>query len=138
MLAIIHLLADRTLAIALPAGYESRVRDYVENEMASLDIPGAAMVVVDGDEIVFAQGFGTAGRERSVTPATPFHLASVSKSPTAFGAMQQIEAGHLSLDSRLGDLVPEMVSGDTAAITVADLFGHTSGWTELPPDLGRR
>lgn len=140
-LAII-LLLNTKLAIALPVGYESRVRDYVESEMASLDIPGAAVVVVEGSEIVFAQGFGMAGRDRAVTPGTPFHLASVSKSLTAFGAMQQIEAGNLSLENRLGELLPDMVVGDTAAITVANLIGHTTGWTEydglvnrVDPDL---
>ena len=141
VLAIILLLSTRP-AIALPAGYESRVRDYVESEMASLDIPGAAVVVVEGDEIVFAQGFGMAGRDQAVTPGTPFHLASVSKSLTAFGAMQQIEAGNLSLESRLGDLLPELVAGETAPITVSNLIGHTTGWTEydglvnrVDPDL---
>ncbi|MGI8516774.1 MAG: hypothetical protein ACR2ME_00265 [Acidimicrobiia bacterium] len=68
LLAMILLLNAR-LAIALPAGYESRVRDYVESEMASLDIPGAAAVVVEEDEIVLAQGFGMAGRNRAVTRA---------------------------------------------------------------------
>ena len=141
VLAIVLLLNVKP-AIALPAGYESRVRDYVESEMASLDIPGAAVVVVEGDEIVFAQGFGMAGSGRAVTPGTPFHLASVSKSLTAFGAMQQIEAGNLSLESRLGDLLPDMAAGETAAITVANLIGHTTGWAEydglvnrVDPDL---
>ena len=141
VLAIILLLITRP-AIALPAGYESRVRDYVESEMASLDIPGAAVVIVEGDEIIFAQGFGIAGRDRAVTPTTPFHLASVSKSLTAFGAMQQIEAGNLSLETRLGDLLPELVASDTAPITVSNLIGHTTGWTvydglvnRVDPDL---
>lgn len=141
VLAIILLLNTRP-ALALPAGYESRVRDYIESEMVSLDIPGAAVVVVEGDEIVFAEGFGMAGRDRAVTPSTPFHLASVSKSLTAFGAMQQIEAGNLSLENRLGDLLPDMVAGETAAVTVANLIGHTTGWTEydglvnrVDPDL---
>ena len=141
VLAIILLLITRP-AIALPAGYESRVRDYVESEMASLDIPGAAVVIVEGDEIIFAQGFGMAGRDRAVTPSTPFHLASVSKSLTAFGAMQQIEAGNLSLEAHLGDLLPELVASETAPITVSNLIGHTTGWTvydglvnRVDPDL---
>lgn len=98
--------------------------------MASLDIPGAAVVVVEGDEIVFAQGFGMARRDQQVTPATPFHLASVSKSLTAFGAMQQVEAGSLSFESRPGDLLPEFVAEATAPITVSNLLGHITGWTE--------
>lgn len=56
--------------------------------------------------MVFAQGFRMAGSDRAVTPGTPFHL--VSRSLTAFGAMQQIEAGNLSLETLLGDLLPDM------------------------------
>jgi CubicO group peptidase (beta-lactamase class C family) len=106
------------------------VEDYVASEVGSLDIPGAAVVVVEGDHIDFAMGFGSAGRDRPVTPSTPFHLASVSKSLTAFAIMQQVEAGGLSLEDDLAKLLPEWVAGEMATITVSNLMGHTSGWSE--------
>ena len=91
------------------------------------------MVIVEGTEIVFARGDGTAGPDRgAVTPATPFHLASVSKSLTALAVAQQIDAGNLALDDPLSQLLPDLISNGVEAgeISVANLLGHTSGWTE--------
>ena len=44
-------------------------------------IPGLAVVVLRGTDVVLAQGFGEADRERhiAVTPDTPFDIASVAK-----------------------------------------------------------
>ena len=110
-----------------------RVDEYVQAEIASLEVPGAAVVIVEGTEIVFARGYGTAGPEReAVTPATPFHLASVSKSLTALAVAQQIDAGTLQLDDVLSELLPDLIptGSDAGEISVASLLGHTSGWTE--------
>ena len=97
-----------TLALEEPVA--QRVDEYVQAEIASLEVPGAAVVIVEGTEIVFARGYGTAGPDReAVTPATPFHLASVSKSLTALAVAQQIDAGNLALDDKLSELLPDFV-----------------------------
>jgi CubicO group peptidase (beta-lactamase class C family) len=108
------------------------IRDYTRREMAAIGVPGAAVVIVRDDAIVFAEGFGRAdagGRE--VTPATPFDLASVSKSLTAIAVMRQVEAGALELDAPVVSYLPWF--GDTHPalrdVTVLDLLGHQSGWT---------
>ena len=120
-----------TLALEEPVA--RRVDEYVQSEIASLEVPGAAVVIVEGTEIVFARGYGTAGPDReAVTPATPFHLASVSKSLTALAVAQQIDAGNLALDDPLSQLLPDLIPNGSEAgeISVANLLGHTSGWTE--------
>jgi CubicO group peptidase (beta-lactamase class C family) len=132
-------------AESLTAEGEQRVIDYVTTEMESLGIPGAAVVIVSGADLVLAQGFGVTGPGgQPITASTPFHLASVSKSLTALAIMQLIESGALSLGDSLAQLLPSLVpeGSDAGPVTVADLLGHTSGWTErdglvnrVDPDL---
>ena len=57
--------------------------------------PGAAVVVARGDTIVFARGYGLADVEHgvSITPATSFRLASVTKQFTAAAILTLVEAG---------------------------------------------
>src|SRR5690349_15259442 len=57
---------------------------YVEQQMRRLHIPGAALAIVDGDQIVHLRGFGQArpGGE-APSPQTPFILGSTTKSFTA-------------------------------------------------------
>ncbi len=108
------------------------IRDYVSSELERLAVPGAAVVVVQDDQIVFGEGFGIAQPDGTpATAQTPFRLASVSKSITALAVMQQVEAGNLELDALVRDYLPWFGAdgSDTARITVRDLLGQTSGWS---------
>lgn len=115
----------------LPPEWEERVVDYVENEMATLGMPGVSVAIVHDSQVVFAKGFGVADPGgRPVNAETPFRIASVSKSLTALAVMQLVEAGALELDDTLASLIPDLVVEDTEAITVRNLLTHTSGWAE--------
>src|SRR5262245_13377514 len=57
---------------------------YVEQEMAALRLPGLALGIVQGEQIVHLKGFGIADPSgRAVTPQTPFGTGSLAKSFTA-------------------------------------------------------
>ena len=70
---------------------------YVEEQRRRLNIPGAALAVVEGERIVHLKGFGRA-RPGGETPAplTPFFIGSLTKSITALAVMQLVEAGRSS------------------------------------------
>jgi CubicO group peptidase (beta-lactamase class C family) len=109
------------------------IRDYVEGILADLDVPGAAVVVVDADGPVFAEGYGKADDSgRAATPQTPFRIASLSKQLTGLAVMQLVESGDLSLEATVHDYLPWFGAdgSDTARITVRDLLAHGSGWSE--------
>jgi CubicO group peptidase (beta-lactamase class C family) len=56
----------------------------VEGEMRRLRIPGAALAIVEGDQIVHLRGFGRAHpRGKPPTPDTPFFIGSLTKAVTA-------------------------------------------------------
>ena len=99
-------------------------------------VPGFAVAVVSGNNVVHARGFGDAGDGRGATPQTPFLLGSVSKSFTALAAMQLVDAGRLDLDAPARQYVPEFELADQRAadrITVRQALQQTTG---MPPTAG--
>src|SRR5919202_5467666 len=90
--------------------------------------PGAALIVIDHDQIVYRKCYGTADleAERPITPDTSFYLASISKRFTAMAIMQLAEQGKLSFDDRLIDYFPRFPAWG-AQITLRHMLHHTSG-----------
>jgi CubicO group peptidase (beta-lactamase class C family) len=67
---------------------------------------------------------------RSVTPQTPFQLASIGKPMTGVAVIQLAEAGKLDLDAPIQRYLPTFRVADDAAsmqITARHLLSHTSG-----------
>jgi CubicO group peptidase (beta-lactamase class C family) len=63
-------------------------------------IPGLSLAIVQSGRVRWARGFGFADLEHHVpaTPATPFHIASITKTFTSTLMMQLVERGELNLD----------------------------------------
>lgn len=88
------------------------------------------VTVADGGETVFDECRGLAERnfDVPVDHQTRFRVASVGKMFTAVAIGQLVEAGKLSWDSTLAQLVPEYPDHAAAKkITVWELLHHTSG-----------
>jgi CubicO group peptidase (beta-lactamase class C family) len=104
---------------------------YVEAEMQAQRIPGLALGIVQGDQIVHLKGFGVADTNGAVvTPQTPFPIGKVSKAFTALAVMQLVEAGKLDLDTPVQRYLPWFRVADadaSALITVRHLLTQTSG-----------
>jgi hypothetical protein len=67
--------------IAQPPGYEALDR-YLEQQLGRLNVPGAAVAVVDGDQIVHERGFGQGRRGGRPHRKRPLSLArQQSRSP---------------------------------------------------------
>jgi CubicO group peptidase (beta-lactamase class C family) len=113
----------------------SEIDSYIEERMRELQIPGLAVAIVRGDEIVYSRGYGIAGPYgRPVTAQTPFLITSMSKSITALGVMQLIEEGKLRLDAPVQEYLHWFGVADSSAssqITVRHLLNQTSGFSEL-------
>jgi CubicO group peptidase (beta-lactamase class C family) len=75
--------------------------------MRAAHIPGLALGVVRGDQVVYLKGYGIAGPDgRSVRPQTPLILGSTSKSFTALAVMKLVEAGKIDLDAPVTKYLP--------------------------------
>jgi CubicO group peptidase (beta-lactamase class C family) len=107
---------------------------YVEAERQAQGIPGLALGIVQGDQIVHLKGFGLADPSgRAVTSQTPFILFSSSKSFTALAIMQLVEADQVELDAPVQRYLPWFRVADpdaSARITVRHLLNHTSDLPE--------
>lgn len=105
---------------------------YVEAQRARAAIPGVALVVVRGGEILHAAGYGVDGAGAPMTADTPLYVASISKAFTAAAVMQLVEADLVSLDAPVRDYLPEFSMADPRAstITVRQLLDQTSGMSD--------
>ena len=94
----------------------------------STNAPGCAVGVSQNGNVVFENGYGMANLEHDVpiTPASIFHVASVSKQFTAAAIMLLVREGKLSLDDEVRKHVPE-VPAYPQRITIRQLLHHTSG-----------
>ena len=117
---------DKVLA-ALPK-LEEMARTAVERG----DVPGLAIAVVQGDDVLFVKGFGVreAGKAGAVGPDTVFQLASFSKPISATVVAAIVGQKRVAWDSKIADLDPAFRLADaypTSVLTVEDLFNHRSG-----------
>jgi D-alanyl-D-alanine carboxypeptidase len=101
--------------------------------------PGASLVVMRGNDVVLARGYGLESVERtdSVTPATVFELGSISKQFTAALILKLAEEGRLSVDDPVARRLPDFTDLPPG-LTIRHLLTHTSGMREVfaQPELG--
>lgn len=90
--------------------------------------PGFAAGIVRNDSLIFSKGFGIANLEYNIpiTPATIFHMASVSKQFTAFSIVLLARQGRLQLDDDIHKHLP-WFPDLKEKITIRHLLNHTSG-----------
>lgn len=112
------------------------VDEYVKQQMEARHIPGVSIAVVQDGKVVLARGYGMANVELAApaTEETVYELASVTKQFTATAIMMLIEAGKLSLDSRVTEVLDNLPAAWNQ-VTVRHLLNHTSGiksYTGIP------
>ncbi len=100
----------------------------INEELKATNTPGAAVVVVMGDQVLFARGFGVSNVETRtpVTPETLFRIASTTKMLTAAALVALAEQGKIKLDEPIGKYVRGL-SPALSRVTVHQLLTHTSG-----------
>ena len=105
----------------------------IQQAIAQGNAAGVAVAVIQGDQIVWEQGFGWANRETSLkaTSHTPFSMASITKPFTTTTLMTLVAEGTLSLDAPANRfLIGSRIigkNGDANAATVRMLGAHVSG-----------
>ena len=117
-----------------------------QSAFVSAQLPGAVGMIVNRDGTRFAQALGQADASTGAAMAedTPCQIASMTKALVSVAAMQLVEAGRLSLDAPIGDVLPELadpqvLTGFDASgkpqlrsaarpLTLRHLLTHTSGF----------
>ena len=113
---------------AAPAGSPSARVDELFQKMDSTVTPGCALAVVKDGRVLYERGYGMADLDHNVpiTPATVFHVASMSKQFTAASIVLLAQEGKLSLDDPVRKYIPELPDFGVP-ITIRQLIHHTSG-----------
>lgn len=108
-----------------------------KEQMKQMAVPGMAVVVVRGDEVIYEDTFGVRDPKTGdpVTPDTGFYIASATKSYLAFALKQAEEKGLLNLDDKVKKFLPRMdLPNDEveAKVRVRDLLSHAYGINSGP------
>lgn len=110
-----------------------RFRDQVSSVLTQKKLSAAAVSVTRGNQIIFAEGFGTLDQagHRAADSRSLFRVASVSKVFTTLGIMKLVDRGVLRLDDPVVQHLPWFrLSGpgdDWKKITIRHLLTHTAG-----------
>jgi CubicO group peptidase (beta-lactamase class C family) len=93
--------------------------------------PGCAIGIVRNDSLIYTKGYGMANLEYAIpnTPATIFHMGSISKQFTAWSILLLERHGKLHLDDDIHKYLswfPYLKE----KITIRNLLNHTSGIRE--------
>src|SRR5271168_3725060 len=127
ILAAILLASCLGKAQTLPPDVIKQV-DKVFEKWDKPDSPGCALGIYKDGQIVYKRGYGTANLndDVAITPATVFHVASMSKQFTAASIVLLALQGKLSLDDDVRKYIPELPDFGER-ITIRHLVHHTSG-----------
>lgn len=100
------------------------------------DIPAAQAAVGRDGKVVYSRAFGwsDAALSKGVRTDSLFRIASISKPITGVAILQLVEAGKLSLDDRVFDILaekfplPEKHDPRLKEVTIRHLLTHRGGW----------
>ncbi len=89
---------------------------------------GVVLLARDGRE-VFTAAHGQADSANGIanTADTSFNIGSIGKALTQSAIMQLLDAGQLSMSTRIGDVIPDYPNEVTRAATVQQLLTHSAG-----------
>ena len=107
------------------------IDDAVKSAIDKAEIPGAVVVVVHEDAVVYRKAHGSRAKkpaEEAMTLDTIFDLASLTKPvATATAIFKLVEAGKLKLTDTVAKHWPEFGANDKDTVTVEHCLLHTSG-----------
>lgn len=117
---------------------ESEVDAIVKSALKSQQMPGLALVVMKGDKVVLAKGYGVedVGRRDAVTPETVFAVGSMTKQFVAALVLKLAEQGKISLDDPVSRHLPDFTNLPPG-LQIRHLLSHTAGMRDefVQPEL---
>lgn len=90
--------------------------------------------IANGDEILFETAYGKIDENKAnlAPPTTRYNLASAGKMFTSVAILQQIAAGRITLDTKVGDILSDYPNQDVAKqVTIRQLLTHTAGTGDI-------
>lgn len=122
------LMSTFSVASDLRVNFGEKIDRIGEEAIANNEAPGISIAMAEGDEIIYAKGFGYAnlGTQEEATPNHIFRLASVSKQFTSASIMQLVDAGKVNTADPITKYFPDFPPA-AQKVHVSHLLQHTSG-----------
>jgi CubicO group peptidase (beta-lactamase class C family) len=133
LLGVLGAVAGPARAADLDREQLAKIDAAVEAALKRGDCPGAVVLVVQADEVVFRKAYGQRASQPDAEPMTidtVFDLASLTKPiATATSIWVLIEQGKLKLSDPVSRHWPAFAANGKEAVTIKQLLLHTSGLT---------
>ncbi len=105
---------------------------FVASVMQAGSVPGVALVIVEGDQVLMAKGFGSRrrGEASPVDAHTLFGIASLTKAFTTAALGILVDRGTVRLDEPIAEALPGFQLADPdvrSHATVRDALAHRTG-----------
>jgi CubicO group peptidase (beta-lactamase class C family) len=116
------------LVMATCAAAQNAAVDRIFSALDKKDSPGCSVVVTRAGRVIYTHGYGMADLDHDlpITPASVFHVASISKEFTAASILMLEQEGKLSIDDDVHKYIPELPDFGVK-ITLRHLLHHSSG-----------
>lgn len=133
--ALAWLLLSFTSPFPATISHHDSLHREIETIFSEKNIPGAVVIWIQQDSILYLETFGYANieQERPIHPEkTLFRVGSISKPFTAIGVLNRVESGLLNLDSDINSCFTEPIIRDKfgSAVTLRHLLTHTAGFDD--------
>jgi len=108
--------------------------EFLRCSMAELNIPGAAIALVQGGRVVFAEGFGVGkiGSSEPVRPDTRFMIGSSTKPLTTLMMARLVALGKLDWSTPITKLLPDFALADPEVTRRLEIRHTASASTGMP------
>ena len=115
--------------------YSDSLTQALTRHYQNSNLPGFAVAIINESGVLYQHGFGYAdiSQKRPFTPNTVLNLGSVSKTFAGVALVKAIEAGKITMDTKINDVLPfEIVHPrfKESPILVRHLVAHTSSLTD--------
>jgi CubicO group peptidase (beta-lactamase class C family) len=141
LISIMGLLAVLPAAFSQPktplsydyARMQKDLEKYIREQMGKYHVKGLSIVLVDDQQVVWAKGFGKADEKKKIpaTADTLYPVGAVSKLFTAVEILRLADAGAVSLDAPIREILPDFSIRSrfegAPEITVRSLLAQHSG-----------
>jgi uncharacterized protein YbbC (DUF1343 family)/CubicO group peptidase (beta-lactamase class C family) len=132
------------LLLLLPAATHAQPYDFsavdeaVQAAAAAGEVPGAVVLIGQGDQILYHRAVGSRALvpdPRPMTTDTIFDIASLTKPVgTTLAVMALVERGAVKLDAPVGRYLREFRGRAFEGVTVRRLLTHSAGMPAIPKD----
>lgn len=118
----------------IDAARASELDDFIQDARARLGVPGAAVAVIAGGQVVYERAFGlrALGGEAPVTPQTLFLIGSITKSMTTMMQATLVDAGAFAWETPVVSVLPSFALGDPELTRQVAMWHMSCACTGMP------